>query len=117
MRPERYNFREAEPKWQQVWRERDTFKTDEADARQKYYVLKMFPYPSGKIHMGHVRNYALGDVVARYKPAPGFSVIHPTRTDPFGLPAETAARDCRVHPDPRTRATIDPTRAELKRRG
>ena len=69
MRPERYNAKEAEPKWQEVWKERDLFRADNDDPRPNYYVLEMFPYPSGRIHMGHVRNYAMGDVVARYKRA------------------------------------------------
>src|SRR3954451_22349061 len=117
MRPERYNFREAEPKWQQVWRERDTFKTDEADARQKYYVLEMFPYPSGRIHMGHVRNYAMGDVVARYKRARGFNVLHPMGWDVFGMPAENAAMQNKVHPKDWTYQNIDAMRAQLKSMG
>jgi leucyl-tRNA synthetase len=117
MRPERYNFREAEPKWQQVWRDRDTFKTQEADARQKYYVLEMFPYPSGRIHMGHVRNYTMGDVVARYKRARGFNVLHPMGWDAFGMPAENAAMQSKTHPAKWTYANIDTMRAQLKSMG
>jgi leucyl-tRNA synthetase len=117
MRPERYNFREAEPKWQQVWRERDTFKTQEADARQKYYVLEMFPYPSGRIHMGHVRNYTMGDVVARYKRARGFNVLHPMGWDAFGMPAENAAMQSKTHPAKWTYDNIDTMRAQLKSMG
>jgi leucyl-tRNA synthetase len=117
MRPERYNFREAEPKWQQVWRERDTFETDEADARQKYYVLEMFPYPSGRIHMGHVRNYTMGDVVARYKRARGFNVLHPMGWDAFGMPAENAAMQSKTHPAKWTYDNIDTMRAQLKSMG
>jgi leucyl-tRNA synthetase len=117
MRPERYNFREAEPKWQQVWRDRDTFKTQEADARQKYYVLEMFPYPSGRIHMGHVRNYTMGDVVARYKRARGFNVLHPMGWDAFGMPAENAAMQSKTHPAKWTYDNIDTMRAQLKSMG
>jgi leucyl-tRNA synthetase len=117
MRPERYNFREAEPKWQQVWRDRNTFRTEEADAREKYYVLEMFPYPSGRIHMGHVRNYAMGDVVARYKRARGFNVLHPMGWDAFGMPAENAAMQSKTHPATWTYANIDTMRAQLKSMG
>jgi leucyl-tRNA synthetase len=117
MRPERYNFREAEPKWQQVWRDRDTFKTPESDARPKYYALEMFPYPSGRIHMGHVRNYTMGDVVARYKRARGFNVLHPMGWDAFGLPAENAAMQSNTHPAAWTYANIDTMRAQLKSMG
>ena len=117
MRPERYNFREAEPKWQQVWRDHDTFKTEEADARDKYYVLEMFPYPSGRIHMGHVRNYTMGDVVARYKRARGFNVLHPMGWDAFGMPAENAAMQSKTHPAKWTYDNIDTMRAQLKSMG
>jgi leucyl-tRNA synthetase len=117
MRPERYNFREAEPKWQQVWRDHDTFKTEEADARDHYYVLEMFPYPSGRIHMGHVRNYTMGDVVARYKRARGFNVLHPMGWDAFGMPAENAAMQSKTHPAKWTYDNIDTMRAQLKSMG
>ena len=118
MTTERYNAREAEPHWQRVWDERGIFRTGNApNARPKYYVLEMFPYPSGRIHMGHVRNYAMGDVVARYKRARGFDVLHPMGWDAFGMPAENAARDNRSHPGPWTWANIKTMRGQLKSMG
>jgi len=114
---ERYNPAETEPKWQAVWDERQSFRAEADPGREKYYVLEMFPYPSGRIHMGHVRNYTLGDVVARYKRARGFNVLHPMGWDAFGLPAENAARDKKVHPAEWTWANIDNMRAELKSMG
>ncbi|MCP8938723.1 leucine--tRNA ligase [Alsobacter sp. SYSU M60028] len=117
MMSERYNAREAEPKWQRVWEERELFHTRNDDPRPKYYVLEMFPYPSGRIHMGHVRNYAMGDVVARYKRARGFNVLHPMGWDAFGMPAENAAMANKVHPAAWTYANIATMKAQLKSMG
>jgi leucyl-tRNA synthetase len=117
MMSERYNAREAEPKWQRIWEERELFRTPNDDPRPKYYVLEMFPYPSGRIHMGHVRNYAMGDVVARYKRARGFNVLHPMGWDAFGMPAENAAMANKVHPAEWTYANIATMRRQLKSMG
>jgi leucyl-tRNA synthetase len=113
----RYNFRETEAKWQAAWEQRGTFRVSEDPARPKYYVLEMFPYPSGRIHMGHVRNYTLGDVVARYKRALGFNVLHPMGWDAFGMPAENAAIENKVHPGTWTGENIDLMRSELQAMG
>jgi len=113
----RYNFKEAETKWQKTWDAQRSFAASEDTSRPKYYVMEMFPYPSGRIHMGHVRNYTLGDVVARYKRARGFNVLHPMGWDAFGLPAENAARDTKTHPAKWTYDNIATMRAELKRMG
>ena len=117
MRNERYNAREAERKWQKTWDDRELFRTRNDDPRPKYYVLEMFPYPSGRIHMGHVRNYAMGDVVARYKRARGFNVLHPMGWDAFGMPAENAAMANKTHPATWTYANIATMRGQLKSMG
>ena len=112
----RYNAKVTEPKWQSAWEKAQSFKAI-PDEREKYYVLEMFPYPSGRIHMGHVRNYTMGDVVARYKSAVGFNVLHPMGWDAFGMPAENAAMEKNVHPGDWTYQNIADMRAQLKPMG
>jgi leucyl-tRNA synthetase len=114
---ERYNARAAEARWQKTWDERGIFATQNHDPRPKYYVLEMFPYPSGRIHMGHVRNYTMGDVVARFKRAMGNAVLHPMGWDAFGMPAENAAIDRKVHPKTWTYENIASMKAQLKSMG
>ncbi|MBP9693552.1 MAG: leucine--tRNA ligase [Alphaproteobacteria bacterium] len=110
----RYNFKETEKKWQNHWDKAKSFETDIDTKRPKYYVLEMFPYPSGRLHVGHVRNYAIGDVIARLKMAQGFNVLHPMGWDAFGLPAENAAIENKTHPAEWTYQNIEIMREQLK---
>ena len=113
-----YNPNEIEKKWQDKWAEKDVFKSEnKADGKENYYVLEMFAYPSGKLHVGHLRNYAIGDAIARYKKMKGFNVLHPFGWDSFGLPAENAAIDHGAHPGKWTKANIDNMRRQLKLMG
>ncbi len=110
-------FSDIEIKWQNYWKENKQFKAYEDSNKEKYYLLEMFPYPSGDIHMGHVRNYSIGDVIARYKIMQGFSVIHPMGWDAFGLPAENAAIKRNIHPAQWTMQNIDNMGSQLMRMG
>ncbi len=109
-----YKFTEIEKKWQQRWDEEKAFKRLEDPNKEKYYMLEMFPYPSGNLHMGHVRNYSIGDVIARFKTMQGYNVLHPMGWDSFGLPAENAAIERGIHPDTWTNSNIDTMRQQLK---
>ncbi len=112
-----YNFEEIEEKWQKHWEEKDSFKANPKTDKKKYYCLEMFPYPSGRIHMGHVRNYSIGDVIARFKKMQGFEVIHPMGWDALGLPAENAAIKHNLHPEEWTLSNIAFMKKQLKRMG
>ncbi len=112
-----YDFSAIEAKWQKTWDETKEFHVEVDESKPKYYCLEMFPYPSGKLHMGHVRNYSIGDVIARFKKMDGYNVLHPIGWDAFGLPAENAAIAHNIHPDPWTTENIAEMQRQLKRLG
>ena len=113
----RYNFKLVEKKWQDHWEENNSFKAVADPKRKKFYCLEMFPYPSGKIHMGHVRNYTIGDVLARHKSLQGFNVLHPMGWDSFGMPAENAAKENNLNPKDWTEKNINTMKNQLKKLG
>ncbi len=117
MTEERYNFRLVERKWREFWTTNNSFAVGESKPHKKYYVLEMFPYPSGKLHIGHVRNYIIGDIIARFKKAQGYDVLHPMGWDAFGLPAENAALEHNIHPEEWTKDNINNMRKEFETLG
>ena len=114
---ERYNFKLIEEKWQAIWEKNKTFSSTIDVNKKKFYCLEMFPYPSGKIHMGHVRNYTIGDVLSRFKSLQGFNVLHPMGWDSFGMPAENAARQNNLDPETWTEKNISIMKSQLKKLG
>ena len=113
----RYNFKSAEDKWQKIWEESKPYKTNVNHKKKKFYCLEMFPYPSGNIHMGHVRNYTIGDVLARFKSMQGYNVLHPMGWDSFGMPAENAAKENKLDPKTWTENNISVMKSQLKKLG